>query len=116
MNILKPLDTKILSDNTELFITMTIEGTINSAVLVLKLPSKSDTKSLTFKDVFYVVKYPKAGAVKELNFDKNIIFSNLADNSKVKISLNGKYTKQSHHEVKHFIFLLKFQICRIISK
>lgn len=80
-----------MTDNTELFITMTLEGTTNSAVLVLKLPSKFGKESLTFKDLFYVVKYPKAGAVKELNFDKDIKFTKLADNIKVKISINGKY-------------------------
>lgn len=102
--ILKALDTKILSDNTELFITMTVEGTTNSAVLVLKLPDKSGKDSLTFKDLFYVVKYSKAA--KELNFDKEITFSKISDNNKVKISLNGKYIIQFLRDLKTFYFII----------
>lgn len=80
-----------MSDNVELLITMTLEGTTNSAVLVLKLPNKTDKKTLSFKDPFYLIKYPKEGTVKELNFDKDIIFSKSTESNKVKITLNGKF-------------------------
>lgn len=111
MNILKPLETKTLSDNNELFITMTLEGSTNRAVLVLKLPSKSGKENLNFENLFYVVKYSKAGTVKELNFNKDIIFTPLSDNDKVKISLNGKYIKQSvfKNDI-NIICVLSFQI------
>lgn len=100
MKILEELDPKTLNDNTELLITMTVEGTKNSAVLVLKLPSKTGKEILSFKDLYYVAKYPKAGNIKTINFDKNIEFPKLADNSKITIILNGEYS-----EIRDFIML-----------
>lgn len=90
MKILERLDSKTLKDNTELLITMTIDETKNSAVLVLKLPSKYDKDSLRFKDLYYLVKYPKTRDIPSVNFDKKIEFSNLADSSKARITIDGK--------------------------
>lgn len=92
MNILKSLDAKTLKENTEIIITMTAKETgktsETSAVLVLKLPNNSNKKSLNFKEQFYVAKYPKS-AIKQINFDKDIEFSNLAELTKAQITLDG---------------------------
>lgn len=92
MNILKELDAKTLKENTELLITMTAKiigkTSETSSVLVLKLPSKTNKESLNFKEQFYVAKYPKS-AVKQVNFDKDIGFSNLAELKKAQITLDG---------------------------
>lgn len=82
-----------MKDQTELILTMTAKEKDNTetgtASLIIKLPhSKNDGPR--FKEAYYTLTYPKdAKDGSTLDFSQ-IAFENVADESKLTISLGGK--------------------------
>lgn len=93
VEIVKPLKNENLQEKTDLRLIMiaTVEGLKTESALILNLPSKSGEKAPKFKNDYYTAVYPKTAKVDdEINIQKALEFSNVAEIDKVTIKLEGK--------------------------
>lgn len=96
LEIAKPLDDKIVKENTELVILIEATATdlkTGKATLVLEI-EKDASSSIKFKEVLYKADYPTTGT---RSIDLGIGFEDNLDESNVNIVIDSKLKKSTRY-------------------